>query len=103
MNSPDPSLDKLFATVRVYRPDTIRFEYGFETRLLARIRAERETTSSWLLFSWRLTPFFAVITLMFGAWFLTKDDLLFSDFDSVITRHVDQEVWMPYLMEEIGS
>jgi|GEM_PF-5119885 len=38
----DDRLDWMFAAARVARQDTARAEYGFETRLLARLRVERE-------------------------------------------------------------
>jgi hypothetical protein len=63
---PDP-LDALFRAVREDAPDTSRAEYGFETRVLARIRAERRT--SWQGWAWRLCPFFASIAVLAGAWF----------------------------------
>jgi hypothetical protein len=34
----DPKLDALFAAARLAAPDTSRLEYGFETRLTARLR-----------------------------------------------------------------
>ncbi|MEI6085435.1 MAG: hypothetical protein WCS70_14205 [Verrucomicrobiota bacterium] len=55
--------DKLFKAAREAKPDTSRAEYGFETRLLARLRAERSQP-----ISWRLLPVFAAIVLMLGVW-----------------------------------
>ena len=42
MNAPDPDrqLDALFALARERRPDTSDVEFGFETRLMARVRAQ---------------------------------------------------------------
>lgn len=37
--NPDP-LDSLFRAVRDDAPDTSRMEFGFETRVMARIRTE---------------------------------------------------------------
>lgn len=68
MNDPRPpvtdaELDALFAAARTVQPDTSRAEYAFETRLLARLRAEA-SVGAW---SWRLLPWFAALTLAVGA------------------------------------
>lgn len=68
----DQELDALFAAARTVHPETSRAEYSFETRLLARLRAE----SSLGLWSWRLLPWFAAVTLTVGA---LNYSVLFSD------------------------
>lgn len=64
--NPDEPLDRLFAAVRANPPDTARAEFAFETRLLARVRAESK--SSWYAWAWRLCPYFAALALAAGAW-----------------------------------
>ena len=65
-NNPDPPLDALFRAVRAAEPDTVRAQFGFETRLLARLREERGTgIFAW---AWKLAPFFAAIALAAGWW-----------------------------------
>ena len=64
----DNQLDKVFAAGRSARPDTSRIEYGFETRLLARLRAERERGTPWFVFAWRLMPVFAAVVVAAGVW-----------------------------------
>ena len=68
-NSPDP-LDALFAAAREARPDTSRAEYGFETRLMARLRERRQpdAVSLFSAVSWRLAPFFAVCVIALALW-----------------------------------
>ncbi len=61
-------LDKLFKAVRAEKPDTSRVEFGFETRLLARIRSEKEQESPWLVWAWKLMPAFAAVVLALGVW-----------------------------------
>jgi hypothetical protein len=68
MNEPEMELNALFAQARAHRPDTSKAEYAFETRLLARLRANRETSSIWAMVSWRLVPFFAVGVLALTLW-----------------------------------
>ena len=57
------NLDKLFRIARDSKTDTSRAEFGFETRLLARLRAERSRPVVW-----RLMPVFAAIVIMLGVW-----------------------------------
>ncbi len=67
----DP-LETLFRTVREDAPDTSRAEFGFETRVLARIRSERR--SSWQGWAWRLCPFFSALAVAASSWFYTHRD-----------------------------
>ncbi len=69
---PDP-LDALFRAAREDAPDTSRAEFGFETRVLARIRAERR--ASWQGWAWRLCPFFASLAVAAGAWFYQNSEV----------------------------
>jgi hypothetical protein len=66
--SPDPELDALFALSRARRSDTSAAEFAFETRLMARIRSQREHHSAWALVSWRLLPFFAACIVALTVW-----------------------------------
>ena len=67
MNSdPDRQLDALFRAARAELRDTGALEFGFETRLMARLREERSASVySW---AWRLAPFFAALALAAGVW-----------------------------------
>ncbi len=64
----DEKLERLFAEARkaeLYVPEV---EHGFETRLMARIRAEREGRMPLLLWAWRLIPVFVSIVILLGIW-----------------------------------
>ncbi|HZJ17925.1 MAG TPA: hypothetical protein VFD27_22930, partial [Chthoniobacteraceae bacterium] len=62
----DSQLDALFRAARADAPDTARAEYGFETRLLARLREERGASLfSW---AWKLAPFFAAVAMAAVWW-----------------------------------
>jgi hypothetical protein len=63
---PDLHLDRLFRAARAEVPDTSRAEFGFETRLLARLREER--SASVFTWSWKLAPFFAALAIAAGIW-----------------------------------
>jgi hypothetical protein len=66
----DDTLDALFARARGVKPDTAKAEYGFETRLMARLRERRRAGTMPVLgsLSWRLLPAFAVIVLVLAFW-----------------------------------
>lgn len=71
MNTDDPRnpnapLDALFRAAREDADDFGRLEYGFETRVLARVREER--ASSWLAWAARLCPFAAALAIAAGMW-----------------------------------
>ncbi len=67
---PDPQLDRLFALARQARPDTTRAELAFETRLLARLRAEAAEREGFGAWAWRIAPWLggvaAVLALAWG-------------------------------------
>ena len=67
--NPDP-LDALFASARAERVDTSRAEYGFETRLMARLRERRQpdAVSLWSAVTWRMVPFFAACVVALALW-----------------------------------
>ena len=96
-DSPDPQLDALFRAARAAAPDTSRAEFGFETRVLARLREERGTTVfSW---AWRLCPFFAVLALAALCWTRTpaaraeKDATVLAE----LTRGSDESALMAFM------
>jgi hypothetical protein len=81
----DDHLDHLFGAARQAKPDTSRAEFGFETRLLARLRAEREQTAPWFAWMWRLVPVFAAVVLALGIWNYVALDADTADWHGVIT------------------
>jgi hypothetical protein len=93
--NPDP-LDALFAAAREQRPDTSRAEYGFETRLMARLR-ERHQPDPISIFSvvtWRLMPFFAVCVVALALW---QADLSSDSDDAAVAAKLNDpvasEIW----------
>jgi hypothetical protein len=82
-------LDTLFQAARQSPPDTSRQEFGFETRLLARLRSERATP--WTMFAWRLAPVFAAIVLALGVWHFTTPAI--ESFDSALLAQGRGDSW----------
>lgn len=70
----DEQLNKLFAQARHARRDTTRVALGMESRLLARLRAERAAAVPWFVWAWRLAPVFAAVTLAIGVWSYRESD-----------------------------
>ncbi len=54
-------LEQLFSAARDAAPDTSAMEAHFETRVMARIREQREKTAPWFGLVWRMIPIFAVV------------------------------------------
>lgn len=89
-------LDKLFKAARQAPVDTARVEFGFETRLLARLRADRSAVTPWYSFAWKLSPVFAAIVLALGVWnFVVTQP---SDLHAAIAGRSDEAVMMGYLV-----
>jgi len=64
----EDKLDRLFAVARKAEPYKKEIEYGFETRLTAKIRAERERQTPFFLWAWRLIPAFVSLVIFLGIW-----------------------------------
>jgi hypothetical protein len=67
---PHDHLDAVFALARGQRPDTSRAQYGFESRLMARLRERRQPdpASLWATVSWRMIPFLAAGMIALTLW-----------------------------------
>ena len=65
-NDPEERLNALFAAARAEERDTSRAEFGFETRLAARLR--EESGGSLYAWAWKLCPFFAALALAASWW-----------------------------------
>lgn len=76
-------LDKLFAAGRAAKPDTAPTEYAFETRVVARVQAERKPLP-WFALGWRLAPVFGAIVLALGAWSVASSYLEPADLQAAI-------------------
>ncbi len=94
----DFQLDTLFAAARAEgAPETGRIEYGFETRLLARLREER--ASSVYSWAWKLCPFFAAIAIAAGVWSLATNNRVQTE-STIITEAAnrsDEQLLVAYM------
>ena len=64
-NRSDRQIEALLHAAREPR-DTARVQFGFETRLMARLREESAT--SVFTWAWKLAPFFATLAIAAGIW-----------------------------------
>jgi hypothetical protein len=64
----EEKIERLFAAARQAEPYKAAIEYGFETRLMAKIRSERERQMPFFLWAWRLIPVFVSIVIFLGIW-----------------------------------
>jgi hypothetical protein len=69
--TPDEKLDRLFIEARSPNPAIDRLEFGFTTRLQARLRAEQPCNFG--CWAFRLAPLFATIAVVLGIFAATDD------------------------------
>jgi len=93
-------LDNLFAAARPVKHDTSAAEEFFETRLMARIRENRERLRHWFSWVWRLTPAFMAVALVLGVFSLFMDESQSLDiFSAIANDHAEYQL-INYLGEE---
>ena len=93
-------LDRLFAAARkaeLYPPEN---EYGFETRVMARIRAERESERSFFLWEWRLIPLFVSLIIVLGIWIYASESHSSVDLSTLTHIGNEEAVLTAYLTGE---
>ena len=96
----DVKLDRLFAAARKAELYTPEKEYGFETRLMARIRAERESQKSFLRWEWRLIPLFVSLIIFLGIWIHASESRLTIDLSALTHIGNEEVVLTAYLTGE---
>ena len=90
-DKPAAKLDELFAAARATKPDTSRAEFGFETRLLARLRSEGTAAAPGLAWVWRLVPVFAAIVVALGVWTLVEPAMVPADLHAALVGNGEQQ------------
>ncbi len=71
----DTSFDRLLGRLGAGRRDTSRLELGFETRVMARIREDREQQPAFFRMAWRLAPVFVSLFVVVSSWvYITGND-----------------------------
>jgi hypothetical protein len=67
----EEKIERLFAAARKaepYEKEIELIDYGFETRLMAKIRNQVGRQTPFFLWAWRLIPVFVSIVIFLGIW-----------------------------------
>jgi len=96
----DQRLDRLFAAARAEQADMSPADEFFESRLLARIKEQRESAVPWYAAAWRLLPAFAAVSAMITVCALTFNPAESSDIFAAISSGQDEIVAISYLAGE---
>jgi nucleoside diphosphate kinase len=64
----DDRIERLFAAARKSQPYNATLEYGFETRVMAKIREQRDGQNPFFSWACRFIPALVVVVMMLGAW-----------------------------------
>ena len=99
----DERLDKLFAVVRSAKPETESVEYGFETRLMARIETGQKETASALAWVWRLVPVFSMIALLLVLYSLFSATPSVLDLEAALVGRWEESMLVNFLMGTAGG
>ncbi len=67
-DDPGGRLARLLELSRKAKEEPHPLEQGFETRLLARIREERERKGAFSSWAWRLAPVLLAVVVFLGVW-----------------------------------
>jgi hypothetical protein len=96
----DERLDKLFALARSGQPDASTRQDHFETRVMARLRERRQTTSPWYFLAWRMIPIFAVIAAISAVCSMTFTPSHSGDLFAAISSGQEEYLANSYLTGE---
>ncbi len=64
----DGRIERLFDAARQHEPYDPKLQYGFETRVMAKIMQQRAAQKPFFAWAWRLIPALVTLVLAVGAW-----------------------------------
>ena len=99
----EEKIDRLFTAARKaepYEKEIELIEYGFETRLMAKIRAERERQMPFFLWAWRLVPAFVSIVIFLGIWIYSSRYSHMTDLSAIIGIGNEETTMVTFLTGE---
>ena len=82
-NDRDDDIERLFAVARRSQPYDAQLEYGFETRVMAKIKDRRDSQKPFFLWAWRLIPALVTVVLMLGIWTYISEQRQFTGLSSI--------------------
>jgi hypothetical protein len=98
----DDRLDALFTAARQDSADTSRAEWGFETRVMARLREESNPFASVVSWAWKLCPFFAALAVATALWSRTESARVETEeyLLTQVSNKAEEQVLLTYLTGE---
>ncbi len=96
----DAKLDRLFTAARKAELYAAEREYGFETRVMAGIRARREGRTPFVLWTWRLIPVFFSIVILIGIWTYASEARYLVDLSAITGPGNEEAVLTAFLAGE---
>ena len=96
----DNDLDRLFASARKAELYKTEHEFGFETRVLARIQASQTENRLFLFWAWRLMPFFVSVVICLAIWLYFFEPSHVSDLIAGAGSGYEDAVVVAYLAGE---
>lgn len=95
----DKKLDELFAVARRAELYDANREYGFETRVMTRIRAERER-KPFFIWALRLIPAFVFLIVLMGIWISAYEPVRVTDLSAISRIGNEDTMLVAYLTGE---
>jgi len=92
-NGDDERIDRLFEAARKSQPYNTKIEYGFETRVMAKIKAQRQKRKPFFSWAWRLMPAFVCAVMLLGVWTYLAEHKQLADL-SLITAINNEETML---------
>jgi hypothetical protein len=89
----DKKLERLFAAARKAELYEVQREYGFEARVIAKIRSRREGLIPFFSIAWRLIPVFVSLVILLGIWTYATEPRSMIDL-SAITKIGNEEAML---------
>lgn len=96
----DIKLEKLFSAARRAELYDTNREYGFETRVMAKILMTREAEKPVLAWAWRLIPVFLSLVVLLGIWTSASEPPHLTDLSEVAAIGNEEAMLMASLTGE---
>jgi hypothetical protein len=93
----EDGLERLFAAARNAQPYNANQEYGFETRLLAMIKEQRNRKKPFFSWAWRLIPAFIVVVMILTVWSYSAEEGYLIGLNAITGTHNDETMLIAYL------
>ena len=93
-------IERLFAAARKSHVYDAKLEYGFETRVMAKIREQRNAQQPFFSWAWRLIPAFVSAVLILGIWTYMAEHKQLLDLSSITGINNEETMLVAFLTGE---